>query len=282
MSSCLHIRLDRGLRTLFLAALAAVAWLVLCTGTANAAPEESGSILNLDSVDAASDDPLVSGLPLFQALPTSPESITKPVTEVVTVAATAVVEAADVVLGSAQELIAGVDPLGAVVDPLAGELVNAVDAVVASVPALPLPADPISVSELPLPSVPLPLPVLQPMPDTGQVPQSVVDSGTAPQLTLNASGLFDAAAATAPPVTAASAAPYAPPTKQPAPAPFQQSGNQGLSPSGSSGSGGVTPPGAADIANPWPAPAPTHSGRIPVSAEQLAAAPSFDPGSRPD
>ncbi|MBT2513527.1 hypothetical protein [Arthrobacter sp. ISL-30] len=306
MSGCLRIALIRGLRPLFLAALAALAWLVFGAGTASAATAESGSSLNLSSGAVTSDGPAASDPSVVQVLPLSSANAAPPVTEVVgaVVPVTEVVGVVAPVVGAA----APITEVVGVVESSTEGLVGAVDALVAPVLSnTSLPTVPAVRPPVPLPQVAIELPVLPPRPDRTQLPRTLEtapvplhsqqtpeeatsEAAPGPSLPLTGSeglpasalALFTASPAATPPATSASATTYAPPDKQPAPIPFQLADQQGLSPSGSSGNGGIAPPGAADVTSAWSAPAATHSGQIPDSALQAPPAPSFDPGSRPD
>lgn len=269
MSSCLCFLLNRGLRPLFLAALAVLAWLVFGAGTASAAPVESSTSLNFGSGAVTSDRPAVSSPSVDQVLPLPPVNTAPPVGEVV---AAPIAEVVDVV--------APVTEVVDVVESGTAGLVGAVEGLV---------GPPV----IPLPEVPLELPALQPLPgpmpmtlETAPVPlqpqqtqeEGFFEAAPGPTVPLTASeGLYTSAsalfAAAAPPAASASATTYAP---------DKLADHQGLSPSGSSGNGGIAPPGAADVTSAWSAPASTYSGQIPDSALQAPPAPSFDPGSRPD
>jgi hypothetical protein len=310
MSSCLCILLNRGLRPLFFAALAVLAWLVFGAGTASAAPVESSTSLTFGSGAVTSDHPAGSSPSMDQVLPASPVNTAPPVGEV---AAAPVAEVVDVVTPVTEvaaapvaEVIAApvaevvVTPVTEVLAAPVAEVVDVVESgtvgLVGTVEGL------VGPPVIPLPEVPLGLPALQPLRgpipmtlETAPVPlqpqqaqeEGIFEAAPGPTVTLTASeGPYMSAsalfAATAPPAASAGATTYSPTDNQPAPIPFLQAGYSGLSASGSSGNGGIAAPGAADVPSAWSVPPLTDSGQIPGSTLLVPPAPSFDPGSRPD
>jgi hypothetical protein len=313
LSSCLPVRWTQILRPLLFAALATVAWLLFGVGTASAAPADAslldpGTLTspNLESVDLSG----TQVLPLAPAPAPTPEVAyaAAPVVQAVTAPVATVAAVVDSAGGLAAlpdvALPAPLVPEVVAPDALipgVGELVGEVESVLAPVLAIVPTTAPAPLPEVPLPEVPLPvLPLLtdrdsEPTQASGVATTPRGDAprtddpfpplgsdGAAPVLLSGLNGPapfrpFHSSDSQA----AAAGAPAELPGEQPAPAPFPQTEPRGLSPNGFPG-GSPAAPGAADVPRQWSLAAAAPDERFGHAVWQLPAAPSFDPGSRPD
>jgi hypothetical protein len=318
LSSCLPVRWTQILRPLLFAALATVGWLLFGVGTASAAPTDAGSLLDSGTLTSSNLEPV--GLSGTQALPLAPAPAPTPeatyTAPPVVQAVTAPIETVAAVVDSAEDLAAlpeavlpttvapqVVEPgeLIAAVGELAGEVESVLTPVLDIVPTTePTPLPEVPLPELPLPEVPLPeLPLLTDGDSeltqasvVGATPRGDALDGDAAVSTLGSDG---AATVLLPGLngparfgpsqthshTAAAGAPAEWPGEQPATAPFPQAEPRGLSPNGFPG-GGPAAAGAADVPGQWSLAAAAPDERFGHNIWQLPAAPSFDPGSRPD
>ena len=317
MSSCLPVRWTQILRPLLFAALATVGWLLFGVGTASAAPADAGSLLDAGTLTSSNLEPVslsgIQALPLAPAPAPTPEvtqaapQVVQALTAPVATVAAVVDSTADLATLPEPALPAPLAPLvvapGELV-PTAGQLVGEVESVLAPVLAVvpttePTPLPEVSLPGLPLPDVPLPgLPLLtdgdpeltQPSVKTAPVGDALNGDAAVPPLGadgaapgllpgLNGPARFGPFQADYP--AAAAGAPAELPGEQPAPAPFRQVEPGGLAPNGFPG-GGPAAPGAADVPWQWSLAAVAPDERFGPAVWQLPAAPSFDPGSRPD